>query len=75
MAAPVVKFDPTLELPKITHGLYMYPDSTTDSSTNPVNQTKVDGIIMPLICLNDMSLNFSQVSYFELGSTGFMATL
>ena len=75
MAAPVVKFDPTLELPKITHGLYMYPDSTTDSSTNPVNQTKVDGIIMPLICLNDMSLNFSQVSYFELGSNGFMATL
>lgn len=75
MAAPVVKFDPTLELPKITHGLYMYPDERQDTTTNPINQTKVDGIIMPLIRINDMSLNFSQVSYFELGSENFMPTL
>lgn len=75
MSAPVVIFDSAIEMPEIVHSLYMYPDEKSDTSMNPINQTKVDGIIMPLIRLNDMSINYQQIESFELKSVGFMPML
>lgn len=75
MSAPIVIFDPSLELPKITHNLYSYPGVNENSDTNQINQTKVDGIVIPLICINDMSLSYTQISFFELSSIGFMPAL
>jgi len=75
MAAPVVIFDPSMDLPKITHNLYLSGGDGPDPSVNSVDQTMVDGIVMPLIRLNNMSLNFAQVSFFELSSVEFVPRL
>lgn len=62
-----VKFDCNLEFPPIVEPLYApSPDELEDGGDFGMQQTKVTGIISPLIKLNNTTINFSQVKNMEL---------
>lgn len=63
-----VKFDNTLELPKIVMPLYNESrDNDPDAgSSGPGAQTKMDGIFAPLFRLNAYTIPFQQVTSMEL---------
>lgn len=63
-----VKFDNTLNIPKIV--MPLYNESITNDpvagSSGPGAQTKLDGIFAPLFRLNSYTIPFQQVLYMEL---------
>ncbi len=63
-----VKFDNTLEFPTIEMPIYNEsPDVDPEVGSDGVlNQTKVDGIFAPLFKINDIVIQFHQVSYMSL---------
>lgn len=45
-------------------------EKTGSESTNEMQQTKVFGVLMPLIAMNGIAVDFGDVHYFELDYTG-----
>ena len=74
MAAIEVKYDPTLELEPVVDLMY---STTEDPDGRPgeVEQTKMTGIFAPLIRVNDLTINWSQVRRFKLTCDGILPTV
>lgn len=67
-----VKFDCNLEFPPIVEPLYAAsPEELEEGGDFGMQQTKVTGVIAPLIKLNNTTINFSQVKYMELSCKRF----
>lgn len=73
MAQIEVIRDPNVELSPIVHNLTQ-PSSTEDPEANDniseIQQTKVAGILAPIIAVNGVAVDFSDVYSFELDYTG-----
>lgn len=74
MAKIEVKSDPTLELEPIVDLMY---STTEDPDGRPgeVEQTKMTGIFAPLIRVNDLTINWSQVRRFKLTCDSILPTV
>lgn len=76
MSKIVVKYDPSLELPEIQD--LMYATSETESPDDrpaEYQQTKVTGVMVPIIKVNQILLMWSQIRSFELTSESLLPTL
>ena len=73
MAQIEVIRDPSVELSPIVHNLTQ-PSSSEDPEANDniseIQQTKVAGILAPIIAVNGVAVDFSDVYSFELDYTG-----
>lgn len=79
MANLTVQYDPIIKLPVIEKLLSTpSPEELPDVHTpneNAVQQTRVDGIMAPLVVINSMKLSYDQIEYFELTSNSILPTL
>jgi hypothetical protein len=80
MAQIEVKYDPTLELEPIQDIMYNTSkyepgDDSVNVSNGEVEQTKITGIAAPLVKINDITINFTQIKSFNLSCKGFLPTL
>lgn len=76
MAQITVKYDPTLKIEEIEEP--MYATSENECETNrpaEVQQTKITGILSPLIKVNNILILWDKVTRFELSSTKFLPEL
>ena len=73
MAQIEVKRDPNIKLSPIVHNLTQ-PSSEEDPEANghisEIQQTKIAGILTPIIAVNNVAVDFSDVYNFELDYTG-----
>lgn len=73
MAQIEVKRDPNIELSPIVHSLTQ-PSSTEDpeahDNISEIQQTKVAGVLVPIIAINSVAVDFSDVHNFVLDYTG-----
>lgn len=74
MSQILVVRDPQIELSEIVHTLRS-PGSDESENANQENstdiqQTKVFGLLMPLLAINNVSVDYGDVDYFELDDTG-----
>lgn len=69
-----VKRDPTIKLPKLKAELQSTCEKETGQeqewSPRDVQQTKVFGILMPIIALNGIIVDWGELDYFSLDATG-----
>lgn len=73
MARIEVKRDPQIKLEPIVHALRQpSPDEVGEDPGNPteIQQTKVFGLIIPILALNGVAVDFQDVETFELDYTG-----
>jgi len=76
MAQITVKYDPTLEIEEIQELMYATTkEQDQDNKEGEVSQTKITGIISPLIKVNHINIMWSQITRFELRSTDLLPTL
>ena len=76
MAQITVKYDPTLEIEEIEEPMYATSENEDpDNKPAEVQQTKITGILSPLIKVNNILILWDKVSRFELSSTGFLPEL
>lgn len=71
MSKPTVIFDSTVDIPNIQ--MFYYSEDTGSNLT--VNQTKIEGILTPIVSINGMSITFKQILYFKLSSRDVFPTL
>lgn len=72
----MVKYDPTLEIEEIVEPMYAVSQNEMPGAGNSViQQTKVTGIVSPLIKVNNILILWNKVTRFELSSTGFLPEL
>ena len=76
MAQITVKYDPTLEIEEIVEPMYAVSQNEMPGAGNSfVQQTKVTGIVSPLIKVNNILILWNKVTRFELSSIGFLPEL
>ena len=76
MAQITVKYDPTLEIEEIVEPMYAVSQNEMPGAGNSViQQTKVTGIVSPLIKVNNILILWNKVTRFELSSVGFLPEL
>ena len=76
MAQITVKYDPTLAIEEITEPMYAVSQNEMPGAGNSViQQTKVTGIVAPLIKVNSILILWNKVTRFELSSTEFLPEL
>ena len=76
MAQITVKYDPTLEIEEIEEPMYATSkDECEEDRPAEVQQTKMTGILSPLIKVNNILILWDKVSRFELSSTKFLPEL
>lgn len=76
MAQITVKYDPTIEIEKIEEPFYATSlDESPNDITSEVQQTKITGILTPLIKVNNIVILWDKVTRFELSSTKFLPEL
>ena len=76
MSKIVVKYDPSIELPKIQDLMYATSE-TEDPDAIPAEyqQTKVTGVMVPMVKVNKILLQWPQIKSFELASEGLLPSL
>lgn len=73
MAQITVKYDPTLKIEEIVEPMYATSKNECEEDrVAEVQQTKITGILTPLIKVNNIVLLWDKVTKFELTSTGFL---
>lgn len=76
MAAITVKYDPTLKIEEIEEPMYATSEEESEKDKPAeVQQTKITGILSPLIKVNNILILWDKVTRFELASTGILPTL
>jgi hypothetical protein len=76
MAQITVKYDPTLKIEEIVEPMYATSeDECAEDRPAEIQQTKVTGILSPLIQVNKIVILWDKVTKFELSSTGFLPEL
>ena len=76
MAQITVKYDPTLEIEEIVEPMYAVSQNEMPGAGNSeVQQTKITGIVSPLIKVNNILILWNKVTRFELSSVGFLPEL
>ena len=76
MAQITVKYDPTLEIEQIQELMYATTKEEDESNTEgEFAQTKITGIVTPLIKVNHINIMWSQITNFELSSTDLLPKL
>lgn len=76
MAQITVKYDPTLKIEEIVEPMYATSeDECAEDRPAEVQQTKITGILSPLIKVNRILILWDKVTKFELSSKGFLPTL
>lgn len=76
MAQITVKYDPTFEIEKIEEPFYATSlDESPNDKPGEVQQTKITGILSPLIKVNSIVILWDKVTRFELSSTKFLPEL
>ena len=76
MAQITVKYDPTLEIEEIEEPMYATSeDECEEDRPAEVQQTKITGVLSPLIKVNNILILWDKVSRFELSSTKFLPEL
>ena len=77
MAQITVKYDPTLEIEEIEEPMYATNNDETPEEDVPstVQQTKITGILAPLIKVNNILIMWDKVTDFTLDSTKTFPTL
>lgn len=76
MAQITVKYDPTIVIEEITEPMYAVSQNEMPGAGNSeVQQTKITGIVAPLIKVNNILILWNKVTRFELSSTGFLPEL
>lgn len=73
MADMLVKFDPEIEFEPIVDVLYAPPadvegNPDENMKNNEIDQTKVTGVVAPLIKVNNLLISWDSVKSFELGT-------
>lgn len=75
MAQITVKYDPSLKIEEIEDPMYATSEEESNDRPAEVQQTKIVGILTPLIKVNKVNIMFDKVRRFELDSTGLLPTL
>jgi hypothetical protein len=76
MAQIEVKYDPTFQIEEISEPMYATSHNECDEDRPAeVQQTKITGILSPLIKVNQILILWDKVTRFELSSTGFLPEL
>lgn len=76
MAQITVKYDPTLKIEEIVEPMYATSrNENPDRYPSDVQQTKITGILTPLIVVNHILILWDKVTRFELISKGFLPEL
>jgi len=76
MAQITVKYDPDLEIEQIEEPMYATSeDECAEDRPAEVQQTKITGILAPLIKVNKILILWDKVTRFSLDSTGFLPEL
>lgn len=76
MAQITVKYDPTLKIEEIREPMYATSENECpEDKPAEIQQTKVTGILSPLIKVNNILILWDKVTKFELSSTGFLPEL
>lgn len=76
MAQIEVKYDPTFKIEEISEPMYATSHNECDEDRPAeVQQTKITGILSPLIKVNQILILWDKVTRFELSSTGFLPEL
>jgi hypothetical protein len=76
MSQITVKYDPTLEIEEIIEPMYAVSQNEMPGAANSlIQQTKVTGIVSPLIKVNNILIFWNKVTRFELSSIGFLPEL
>lgn len=76
MAQITVKYDPTLKIEEIVEPMYATSENEcAEDRPAEVQQTKITGILSPLIKVNRILILWDKVTKFELTSKGFLPTL
>ncbi len=76
MAQITVKYDPTFEIEKIEEPFYATSlEESPEDKPGEVQQTKITGILTPLIKVNRIVILWDKVTRFELSSTKFLPEL
>lgn len=76
MAQITVKYDPTLKIEEIVEPMYATSeDECAEDRPAEIQQTKVTGILSPLIQVNKIVILWDKVTKFELASTSFLPEL
>ena len=76
MAQITVKYDPTLKIEEIVEPMYATSENEcAEDRPAEVQQTKITGILSPLIKVNRILILWDKVTKFELSSKGFLPTL
>lgn len=76
MAQITVKYDPTLQIEKIEDLMYATDkEEQQDDRQAEVQQTKITGILTPLVKINNIVLLWDKITRFELSSTRFLPEL
>lgn len=71
MAAITVQYDPQIELSEITvQNVAIAPEENPDVLHSEYQQTRITGIISPLVKLNNVAIDFSDIKSFRLESYG-----
>lgn len=65
-----VKFDPTIELPDIQMPIYSETEANdpkvSEHDVSIIQQTKLDGIMVPLVRINNQTIFYTQIIHMEL---------
>ena len=76
MAQITVKYDPSLKIEEIEEPMYATSENESpDDKPAEVQQTKITGILSPLIKVNHILILWDKVTRFELSSTRFLPEL
>lgn len=76
MAQIEVKYDPTFKIEEISEPMYATSHNECEEDRPAeVQQTKITGILSPLIKVNQILILWDKVTRFELSSTGFLPEL
>lgn len=76
MAQIEVKYDPTFQIEEISEPMYATSrNECEEDRPAEVQQTKITGILSPLIKVNEILILWDKVTRFELSSTGFLPEL
>lgn len=76
MAQIEVKYDPTFKIEEISEPMYATSrNECEEDRPAEVQQTKITGILSPLIKVNQILILWDKVTRFELSSTGFLPEL
>ena len=76
MAQITVKYDPTIKIEEIVEPMYATSENECpEDRPAEVQQTKITGILSPLIKVNNILILWDKVTRFELTSKGFLPEL